>query len=233
MKFFYLLIVLTFFSCGKHSFIQGGSGAGNVGNSSTINSNALIVATTQGNYAEVKKFISEGTDPNITNDQGNSLLMIAAKSNNYVIVDLLVKSGADIEFKNEAGETAFELAGSDFTKKLIDSNDAVTNDDWESYLLQIVKEANQKNEAEKILEIALLFEFGVSPNTADTRASVLMYACSKGLIKTVEFLVNNDDLEINMVMGRSPRLYTALDRTRDKVIKAFLIDHGAMLARDL
>lgn len=233
MKLINLLILLFLFSCGKHTFIQGGNGTGALGNSSTINSSALIVATTQGNYTEVKKFLADGTDPNITNDQGNSLLMIAAKSNNYIIVDLLIKSGADTAYENEAGETAIDLTGNDFTIKLIEDNASITNTDWEAYLLQIVKEANQKNETEKILEIALLFEFGVSPNTADTRASLLMYATSKGLIETVKFLLTNEELDINMVMGRSPRFYTALDRTRDPAIKKLLIDHGGLRASEL
>jgi ankyrin repeat protein len=232
-KLMTLLLLVSLFSCGKHTLIKGDESAGALGVQKIVNSDELIIATNQGNFGRVKTLLAEGENPNSLDEKGFSLLMIASRKNDFVIVDLLIKSGADTEYENEKGEKAIDLASKDFTKKLIEDNTSVLESDWEDYLLQVVKEASQKNEKEKIVEIELLLDFGVSPNTADTRASILMYACSKGLVETVKFLLRNDELDINMVMGRAPRLYTALDRTRDKVVKEILMEHGAVSAKDL
>lgn len=227
-----LIIVATFFlfiSCGKHEYIKGENDTISL---NSLNGDALIIATTNGNYTDVKKFLEEGTDPDTVDDRDRSLLMIAVSGKKYVIVDLLIKNGADPDWANEEGKTVYDQfnpSDDPFMIKILQDNSSLINDDWEGYILKLVKETNNDNVTAKTEEMATLFEAGVSPNTADRRGSLLFYACNSAVYDLVEFLITSDGIDINLVI----RGHTALDRTRSAAIKELLIAHGAKSAKDL
>lgn len=234
MKIISFLILFLLFSCGKHQLFRGDQKSGNlIEVNNEANSNPLIIATTNGNYTEVKAFLDQGEDINGVDERGRSLLMIAVINNNYVIADLLLKEGADLNYRDENGESALEKTTDTFMLKILQNNSSLTEKDWEEYLLKLMVEANQDNQLDTINELKLLFDFGVSPNTADQRASLLMYACNKKLIEIVKFFITIPDLNINLVLGRGSRQYTALDMTRDPILKSLLIENGAKSFKDL
>ena len=66
---------------------------------------ALINAAKEGNAAQVRGLLEAGTDPNVTDKDGNTPLIYAAKEN-LASVDMLLFAGADVNARGENGITA-------------------------------------------------------------------------------------------------------------------------------
>ena len=66
---------------------------------------ALLEAAKAGNASQVRGLLEAGTDPNITDKDGNTPLIYAAKEN-LASVDMLLFAGADVNARGENGITA-------------------------------------------------------------------------------------------------------------------------------
>ena len=79
-------------------------GVGNAKVASTQYERALINAAKEGNASQVRGLLEAGTDPNVTDDKGNTPLIYAAKEN-LAAVDMLLFAGADVNARGENGLT--------------------------------------------------------------------------------------------------------------------------------
>ena len=66
---------------------------------------ALLEAAKAGNASQVRGLLEAGTDPNVTDKDGNTPLIYAAKEN-LASVDMLLYAGADVNARGENGITA-------------------------------------------------------------------------------------------------------------------------------
>lgn len=71
--------------------------------------NALITATSKGNFEGVKLLVKNHADVNVHND-GNTVLMIAIVEHHYKIAEYLIRKGADVNYQTKDGEFALGLA---------------------------------------------------------------------------------------------------------------------------
>jgi len=58
----------------------------------------------------VKKYIEQGGDVNVTDTVGNTALMMAVLDDRLEVVEYLLRKGADSKRRNKAGETALDIA---------------------------------------------------------------------------------------------------------------------------
>ena len=79
-------------------------GVGNAKVASTQYERALINAAKDGNASQVRGLLEAGTDPNVTDEHGNTPLIYGAKES-AAIVDMLLYAGADVNAKGEYGIT--------------------------------------------------------------------------------------------------------------------------------
>lgn len=70
----------------------------------------LMLASAEGNDAEVSRLIHEGADVNGCGKSGETALMLAAKNDRRSTARLLLKSGADAHAKTLKGNTARDIA---------------------------------------------------------------------------------------------------------------------------
>ena len=80
-------------------------GVGNAKQATTQYERALINAAKEGNASQVRGLLEAGTDPNVTDKDGNTPLIYAAKEN-LASVDMLLFAGADVNARGENGITA-------------------------------------------------------------------------------------------------------------------------------
>ena len=80
-------------------------GVGNAKQASTQYERALINAAKEGNASQVRGLLEAGTDPNVTDEHGNTPLIYGAKES-AAIVDMLLYAGADISATDNKGCTA-------------------------------------------------------------------------------------------------------------------------------
>jgi ankyrin repeat protein len=74
------------------------------------NHTLLGLAVDLGDLITLKKLISEGADPNIADNEGNTPLMLAIKHNNLVEFAALFLPTRNLDQQNQAGDTALMLA---------------------------------------------------------------------------------------------------------------------------
>ena len=71
---------------------------------------ALVTAAYEGELDLVRSLVSGGTNPNVTNERGDTALMLAAQHGFDGIVEFLLDHGAEINAKDQDGDTALDIA---------------------------------------------------------------------------------------------------------------------------
>ncbi|MCX5470025.1 ankyrin repeat domain-containing protein [Acinetobacter nematophilus] len=77
----------------------------------------LVYAASLGDIEQVEQLLSQGIDPNQTDEEGYSALQAAAENDHLEIVKCLVNKGADTHYK--AQYTALELAEMAGNEKIV------------------------------------------------------------------------------------------------------------------
>ena len=80
-------------------------GVGNARQATTQYERALINAAKEGNASQVRGLLEVGTDPNVTDEHGNTPLIYAAKEN-LAAVDMLLFAGASVNAKDNQAHNA-------------------------------------------------------------------------------------------------------------------------------
>ena len=141
-------------------------------------SRALINAADDKDWALVKNLIDHGTDVNVKDDKGNTVLHIVARNGNWELVKWLIDHGSDVNAKDKDGKTVFRFAvekgnlelvkwliehGVDVNVKDEDGNSVVLdlaarNDNWELVKLMVEHKAdiNSKRNYETVLHYAVI-----------------------------------------------------------------------------
>ncbi|MFW1801713.1 ankyrin repeat domain-containing protein [Acinetobacter nematophilus] len=78
----------------------------------------LVYAASLGEIELVEQLLSQGIDPNQTDEEGYSALHAAAENDHLEIVKLLVNQGADAHYKSKY--TALELAEMANNKQIVE-----------------------------------------------------------------------------------------------------------------
>ena len=73
----------------------------------------------------VRLLISHGADPNAKNKSGRTALMIAAENENEMSVAALLEAGADANLYDRTKSNAWDMAGSEKIRQLLESHGAV------------------------------------------------------------------------------------------------------------
>lgn len=68
----------------------------------------LVYWASLGDVEQVEQLLTEGVDPNQTDDEGYSALQAAAENDHLAVVKLLVSKGANVAYQGEY--TALQLA---------------------------------------------------------------------------------------------------------------------------
>ena len=181
------------------------AGLGQAKQATTQYERALINAAKDGNASQVRGLLEAGTDPNVTDDKGNTPLIYAAKTN-LVAVDMLLFAGADVNAKGNRGLTP-----------LISSFMAISPD---SYKIQqrLLKEKPDVNAVWNVADYRLGKPLGAV-------ATALSYAVLNNDIEGAELLLKHG-ADINVRLDNLP-LTTALFNKNSVKMVEYLLNSGA------
>lgn len=163
---------------------------------------ALINAAKEGNAAQVRGLLEAGTDPNVTDKDGNTPLMFAANRGDLASVDMLLYAGADVNAKGGHGLTPL-MAGLSAVGK---DGGAVT--------FRILKEKPDVN--------------AIYRSNANTYWTTLFIAVDQDNFKVVEALIKQG-ADVNQYVGKNTPLLKALSKGQDPdaTITEILLKAGA------
>ena len=182
-----LLVALLIVSCGVESVAPSENKAFSYIKSSDLGS--------------LKKYVLDGGNPNLVDENGNSLLLLAIMNNDLRIFKFLLENGATFNFRNEQGNPRERL---------------------------VVMEQAAISENEGFLQI--LLEIGADPNTLDSylKYGVLFQAVVATKPSNVKLLVSYG-ADINAVgpNGKTP-IHSAI-AIKNFEIANYLLDNGADL----
>lgn len=82
----------------------------NTVNTDNKQSNALIMAATRGNTADIRKLLKDGADINAADSSGFTPLMYAVKNRNLKAVADLIAAGADLALETRNRKSIYALA---------------------------------------------------------------------------------------------------------------------------
>ena len=177
-------------------------GLGNAKEATTQYERALINAAKEGNTSQVRGLLEAGTDPNVTDKDGNTPLMIAANRGDLASVDMLLYAGADVNAKGGHGLTPL-MAGLSAVGK---DGGAVT--------FRILKEKPDVN--------------AIYRSNANTYWTTLFIAVDQDNFKVVEALIKQG-ADVNQYVGKATPLQKALQKKfdTDGKITELLLKAGA------
>ena len=191
---------------------------------------ALINAAKEGNASQVRGLLEVGTDPNVTDEHGNTPLIYAAKEN-LAAVDMLLFAGADVNAKGENGITA-----------LINSF-AVVGPEANTIRTRLLKAKPDVNAVAYVSqgqlhplhvtcgEYQIYYRFNKEPSGSDApvygSASALSFAVASDDISAVEMLLKNG-ADVNIALMH-PILFTAIysNKPNSTKIVELLLKAGA------
>lgn len=150
-------------------------------------------------YKSMRAYVLNGGNPNLIDNQGNSLLLLAVIKNDFPIFKLLLDSGAAPDFRNERGSPRERL---------------------------VVMEQAAISENDGFLRA--LLEVGADPNTLDSykKHGVLFQSIIATKIKNVKLLVSyGADVNALGPNEKTP-IHTAIS-IKNYEIANYLLDSGA------
>ncbi|MCL4360909.1 ankyrin repeat domain-containing protein [Candidatus Dependentiae bacterium] len=162
--------------------------------------NNIFDASYLGHTEEVKKLLESGTNINIKDRDGNTLLLLVSQNpyNTPDIANLLIQHGIDINAKNNQGKTALDYAnerGNKALANLLKSKGAIEkiqipNPQKDQYQKNIsLIEASKNGQLE---EVKSLIANGAQVNTVDFKNQTpLIYATIAGSPEVVKFLIDH------------------------------------------
>ncbi|GMH36789.1 hypothetical protein BSKO_04662 [Bryopsis sp. KO-2023] len=159
----------------------------------SVQGDALLKASYNGNITIVKQEIRKGIDPNIVSAGGGSTPLILAAANGHSqIVKFLLKHGADIEAKDDLGYTALleaALWGETEVVKALVKNGAevdVSSGVGSKPLFVAAKGGHLE-----IVEVFLHAGAGIEERMMGTESTPLLLAAEMGKLDVVEVLLNS------------------------------------------
>ena len=186
-------------------------GVGNAKQATTQYERALINAAKEGNASQVRGLLEAGTDPNVTDEHGNTPLIYGAKES-AAIVDMLLYAGADVNAKGENGITAlinsFAVAGPEantIRTRLLKAKPDVN-------AVAYVSQGRLHPYAIGCGEHQIFYRFNKEPNGSDApvygSATALSFAVASDDITAVQTLLKNG-ADVNIALMH-PVLHTAI-----------------------
>jgi len=190
---------------------------------------SFVQKASEGDVQAVENFMIAGTDPNVTDEKGNTALIAAAKKGHQEIVTILLEKGADIESRDSKfGATPLIWAAirgqTDTVKLLLQKGAAISAVEEKNGMNAIILAAIKGNN--EIIEVLLENGADVSAGDKDGRTP-LMWAAHHDHTNTVTFLLDKGaDLEAKDSKAGVNALMSAATTNSVETIKV-LLDHGA------
>ncbi|XP_059160574.1 uncharacterized protein LOC131944085 isoform X2 [Physella acuta] len=186
---------------------------------------ALMKASNDGNDALVAILLSQGSDVNLKNYDGNDALMLASRNGHEACVELLLNKGSDVNRCNKQGWNSLHLAtirGSERCVELLLSKGSCVNivdkDGFDSLMLASAKGY------EKCVE--QLLNKGSDVNRTDQKGwNALMLASMKGYDKCADLLIKHGSDVNKSKLDRWDALMLASSNGHDKCVE-LLLDAG-------
>ena len=149
---------------------------------------SIHLAAYIGSYAKVKSLIDSGTDPNSSNNDGDSVLHHAVSGGHKEIAELLIDSSANINTKDLIGQTplhiAVKIGYKDIAEVLIDkgANFNIRNDDGRTPLHESAYSGHKE-----LVELLILHGADLNTKTYEGMTA-LDYALHSGFNDIAELL---------------------------------------------